>query len=891
MSSGGQTEHESLYSQIEQMGGMRSSAVSVDSGMKVFGKELEEGSRVGSYLVMRKLGSGGFGITYLAKDVFLERLVVLKENFPTHCAYRDPLSGKVVANNAHDKVQFDWALTSFVNEAKIIANIDHPGVVHILEIFHFNSTAYFAMDYIEGVSLAYLAEQVKAGERTLTESQLINLLKHLLDIISEIHSYHVCHKDIKPENILVNREGFPVLIDFGAARNLKKNQTTTVVASEGFSSPEQSLGLQQIGDWSDIYSLGATLFYIIAGRFPLRSEGRIVEDKEIALAEDTALLKQYSPLFLKTVDKAMSPLIAQRYRTAEQWLEDIEKIPLADDASEIIISPEDLLAVGYHVSNISAESARRATTSTTSVRSQEQIRWRVPALVLCVALIFASIVVYFGQPSETVQEVVTPPIVPENNILDEMWSMDSISVNRYSFSADIQRTPSTRSSFVINFSNPFLTSDFKQESKPKEILLSSVYLLKSSNETVIDPSLRAELVYLEICDGNKVVGRSSDKLPVNLILEGVYFGFFFHEPVQIETGKAYTARFVSEEGKPTNISLYIIVDDNIESHKAEALARYNAAPALPPSPVLNTPKAKDWVKFFINPHYEKGHPSFSLPQTKEDLEIVKAFANRGYSWASYTLSLSYYQGTKSVAVNQALAYVWLYRAAMEGCILAQEAFASLHSTMHRFFGHQKFFPEGFRHDAAMAMRLYQYSAQRFYPPALLFLGISYAQGWGVPRNPEMAARIFNILHSRNKGMSAEMLDINADLVGVWHPQYLEQGKFVNFQTYYDMLWKRGDFQGLVFYGFNESGDCTIRNIHLKYQGKPIAVVDGEYRVRGVSVSPRIALSIPPEYSAISKDEITLHMEIRASSPSYGGVEAISLDLVAPSDSVDEVTEP
>lgn len=887
MSSGEQTERESLYSQIEQMDGLRSSDVSAEPEMKFFGKELEADSRVGSYRVIRKLGAGGFGITYLAKDVFLDRLVVLKENFPTHCAYRDPLSGKVVANNAHDKVQFDWALTSFVNEAKIIANIDHPGVVRILEIFHFNSTAYFAMDYIEGVSLAYLAEQVKSGERVLTEAQLVNLLKHLLDIISEIHSYHVCHKDIKPENILVNRDGFPVLIDFGAARNLKKNQTTTVVASEGFSSPEQSLGLQQIGDWSDIYSLGATLFYIITGRFPLRSEGRIVEDKEIALAQDLNLLKQYSLLFLKSVDKAMSPLIAQRYRTAEQWLEDIEAIPSIDDATEIVISPEDLLAVGYHVSNISAESARRSTTFTTAARSQERIRWRIPALVLCVALFLASLIFYLGQPSDSEQDLITPPIMLENNVVDELWSMDSIPVNRYSFSGDIQRKPSTRSSFVINFNNPFLTADFKQGNKPKDILLSAVYLLKASNEVVIDPSLRAELVYMEICDGDKVLGRSSEKLPVNLILEGVYFGFFFNEPVAMEVNKTYTARFVNEERQPTNISLYIVEDDNIESHKAEALARYNAEPATATSPILNTAQAKQWKKSFIDPQYEKGKLAFSLPQTKEDLEIVKAFADRGYSWAAYTLSLSYYQGTKCVAVNRYLAYVWLYRSSLWGCIIAQEAFASLHSTMHRFFEFKKPLPEGFRHDEAMALRLYQYSAQRFFPPSLLFLGISYAQGWGVPRNSEMAARIFNILHSRNKGISAEKLDIYADIVGVWHPQYLKIGEFVNFQTYYDLLWKQGEFKGLVFYGFNESGDCTIRNIHLKYKGKPIVVVDGEYKVSGISVSPRIELSIPSEYSSIPKDEITLHMEIRASSPSYGAVEAISIDSAAPADSVEE----
>lgn len=212
------------------------------------------------YKILKVLGSGGFGITYLVRDTMLKRKVVLKENFPSSYAYRDPFTGRVIPNNEHDAESFQWTLSNFLNEARVLAQLDSPGIVRVLSVFECNGTAYFSMDYVQGLPMDYLGEQQLLAGNCYSEAKLKGLLVHILQILDYLHKKGICHRDIKPGNILLTQEGAPVLIDFGASRRIESNHTQTVLATRGFSSPEQALGRKDMGPWSDLYSLGATFY-------------------------------------------------------------------------------------------------------------------------------------------------------------------------------------------------------------------------------------------------------------------------------------------------------------------------------------------------------------------------------------------------------------------------------------------------------------------------------------------------------------------------------------------------------------------------------------------------------------------------------------------------------
>ena len=133
----------------------------------------------------------------------------------------------------------------------------------------------------------------------------------------------ICHRDIKPGNILLTQEGTPVFVDFGASRHMESTHTQTVLTTHGFSSPEQALGRKNTGPWSDIYSLGATFYSLLKGGAPPRGEERLIHDTIQPLALSAPLSSHYSKNFLRTIDKALSPRVEDRYNSAEEWMKDL----------------------------------------------------------------------------------------------------------------------------------------------------------------------------------------------------------------------------------------------------------------------------------------------------------------------------------------------------------------------------------------------------------------------------------------------------------------------------------------------------------------------------------------------------------------------------------------
>ena len=285
-------------------------------------KELPEDYRLTNYRVVRTLGEGGFGITYQAEDILLQRSVVIKENFISSICYRQDRTMRVCLNGDENREIYNWALTSFLREARLLASLDHPNMAKVYSCFQANNTAYYVTKFIKGPSLAGLAVDYDVHGMAIPQNALWGVMVQMLDALEYLHCKGVIHRDIKPDNILITKDGIPVLIDFGAAGEYNGNTDRAgVVQSVGFSPPEQEKDGKGMGPWTDLYALGATLYYTLTGQCLSSGRLREIYDNTPPLTAMPHLRAQYHPKLLATIQKAISPKIHDRYLSAAEWLE------------------------------------------------------------------------------------------------------------------------------------------------------------------------------------------------------------------------------------------------------------------------------------------------------------------------------------------------------------------------------------------------------------------------------------------------------------------------------------------------------------------------------------------------------------------------------------------
>lgn len=247
---------------------------------------LPPGTHLQEFVIERILGSGGFGITYLARDTSLGRQVVIKENLPTQFAWRETTTGTVRPRHSSggDADDYAWSMNNFLREAETLASLDHPGIVRVLRKFETNGTAYFVMPFVEGVAFDTLIEDRRAKGQVFTDTELRGLLDRLLDALGYLHDRGIFHRDIKSANILISRDGVPALIDFGSARQRLSERSMTVVESAGYTPFEQLQSRGDVGPWSDLYALGATLVKAITFETLPKAADRVMGDPWKALA-------------------------------------------------------------------------------------------------------------------------------------------------------------------------------------------------------------------------------------------------------------------------------------------------------------------------------------------------------------------------------------------------------------------------------------------------------------------------------------------------------------------------------------------------------------------------------------------------------------------------------
>ena len=278
---------------------------------------LASGELVQWYRIERLLGSGGFGITYLATDTNLDRQVAIKEFFPPDLVTRQADNRLEAASPASDQPYRD-GLRRFLIEARTLVKFAHPAIVRVFSVFEANQTAYLVMEYEDGEDLkSHLAVPGR-----LSEDYLKDIFLQIADGLEQVHQRGFIHRDIKPSNIIVRRDGSAVLLDFGATRPAGEAGHTTYV-SGGYTPLEQVQRDLPVGPWTDIYSLAATLYCMITGAAPASATRRLAamarESADPLLPASELGEASYSAPFLAAVDAALQFHGEDRPQTLPEW--------------------------------------------------------------------------------------------------------------------------------------------------------------------------------------------------------------------------------------------------------------------------------------------------------------------------------------------------------------------------------------------------------------------------------------------------------------------------------------------------------------------------------------------------------------------------------------------
>ena len=252
------------------------------------------------YLLGRVLGQGGFGITYLAWDIYLDRKLAIKEYFPRELVYRESGKSSVSVYTGTQSDQYKYGLSKFLAEAINLARFEgHPNIVAVRDYFETNTTAYMVMNFLEGVTLSDYLNRV---ETILTFNETLKIIMPVLDALRTVHEGGLLHRDISPDNIIITTKKRVMLLDFGAARHAlgEKGKKFSVIVKAGYAPEEQYRSNGSQGPWTDIYAVAATIYRAITGLMPPDSLDRLSSDTlippsqlgvHIDVAGESALLK------------------------------------------------------------------------------------------------------------------------------------------------------------------------------------------------------------------------------------------------------------------------------------------------------------------------------------------------------------------------------------------------------------------------------------------------------------------------------------------------------------------------------------------------------------------------------------------------------------------------
>ena len=278
---------------------------------------LPKGTRLAEFKILGVIGEGGFGIVYFAVDNSLRRVVAIKEYIPGAFAERGPNKKVIVRSEGHKEI-FDIGLKNFINEARLLAQFDHPALIKVYRFWEQNNTGYMAMRYYEGRTLKSV---INNTPMLVTEVWLKSILKPMLEALDAMYRVQLLHRDISPDNIMIQKNGEAVLLDFGAARQIivDMTQSLTVILKPGYAPIEQYAEDESMkqGPWTDIYSLSAVMYFAIEKKSPPVSVARMIKDPLEPLRREK--YSSFSQEFLDAINAGLSLMPQDRPQSIDAF--------------------------------------------------------------------------------------------------------------------------------------------------------------------------------------------------------------------------------------------------------------------------------------------------------------------------------------------------------------------------------------------------------------------------------------------------------------------------------------------------------------------------------------------------------------------------------------------
>lgn len=364
---------------------------------------------IGRYVIQEVLGQGGFGITYLGIDKLYGNKVAIKEYYPQKIAMRKAQYEDVVTvTSIEEKNNYDKGKKRFLDEAQVMARFNkNEGIVKILDFFEANNTAYIVMEYLEGITL----KQYLGKYGVIQFRNLIEMMLPLREALIEIHSQGLIHRDISPDNIMVQHNGKLKLMDFGAARDYTEsgNKSLTVILKPGYAPPEQyqTHGVQ--GPWTDIYALCATIYKCLTGITPPDAIARVMDDK---FKEPDQLDGKLSPDIKKILWKGMNIFPEERYQDIGEFGEDVyDALFMPEENKKLDLDnkkniDEDLDSPDKDNESVLKDDKIEGAVKKTSIPKKEKRKSPVKkVLVIIVCLLLAGGIKYYSTGNE--QEIST----------------------------------------------------------------------------------------------------------------------------------------------------------------------------------------------------------------------------------------------------------------------------------------------------------------------------------------------------------------------------------------------------------------------------------------------------------------------------------------------------
>ena len=281
------------------------------------------------YVIGKTIGSGGLGVTYLAYDTTLEKSVAIKEYYPKNVAVRAADNVTLEPLTSMQAAEFERGRENLEKEAEILSELgNETDIIKIFNTFRQNGTIYYVMEYVHGITLREYSK--KYGK--ISEGQALHTALYIASAFSHIHSRGIIHRDLAPDNVMITVDGKVKLVDFGNARPFGDGENSmTVALKQGYAPLEQYQHHGKHGPWSDIYSLGAVLYYGLTLKTPEDPMSRLDNDREFQSG-----LAELSGAFGAVINRMSSVKISQRYQSSEELLEALKAMGIKEEEFDIV---------------------------------------------------------------------------------------------------------------------------------------------------------------------------------------------------------------------------------------------------------------------------------------------------------------------------------------------------------------------------------------------------------------------------------------------------------------------------------------------------------------------------------------------------------------------------